>query len=226
MALEDAGAVSPNPERPQDAGTPGSTGPADPARLVGDERLPCGRLVSEAWDQARTHADRRDPHMAGCPHCRQAAEGLVALDRATRVLRDERPSARMVADRVIEAVRAETRLGRLLPLDDCERDLRVAETSAAKVLRRAADTVPGVRAASCRLFPDEHGGTAVDIVMTLASTLDRPLPARGAQVRRAVAYAAQRQLGLAARRIDLKFVSVLETGRRPAAGRPVGTSGP
>lgn len=215
MALEDAGAVSPRPAGPY--GT-------DPATLVGDERLPCGRRVGDVWDRARADPQQRDPHTAGCPYCRQATEGLAALDNATRILRDERPSARMVADRVIDAVRTEARLGRLLPLDDPERDLRVAETSAAKVLRRAADGVPGVRAASCRLSPEEDGGTAVAISMTLATTLDQPLPARGAEVRRAVAYAARRQLGLAVRSIDVRFVSVLEHASRPAAGRPAGAS--
>ncbi|MEV5779233.1 hypothetical protein AB0L49_50195 [Streptomyces antimycoticus] len=51
----------------------------------------------------------------------------------------------------MRAVRAEVRLGRMLPLDDPTRELRIAETAAAKVLRRTADRVPGARAASCRL---------------------------------------------------------------------------
>jgi hypothetical protein len=147
--------------------------------------------------------------MAGCPYCRQAAEGLRALDRTTRTLRAERPSAHTLADRVMHAVRAETRLGRMLPLDDPARELRIAETMAAKVLRRAADRVPGVRAAGCRLTPDD-GSTTVAVVMTLATTLARPLPGRATEVRRAVAYAARQRLGLAVSSIDLEIISVLE----------------
>lgn len=179
----------------------------DAARLVGDERLPCGRLVSQAWEDART--GRTDPHLADCRYCRQAVEGLAALDRATRTLRAERPSARTVADQVIRAVRAEVRLGRTLPLDDPARDLRIAETTAAKVLRRAADRLPGVRAASCRLAPDDDG-RAVTIAMTLAMTLDQPLPDRASEVRRAVLSAARRDLGLAAGAVDLNITSVLK----------------
>jgi hypothetical protein len=156
--------------------------------------------------------------MAGCPYCRQAAEGLTALDRITRTLRAERPNAHAVADRVIHAVRAETRLGRMLPLDDPTRKLRIAETPAAKVLRRAADGVPGVRAASCRLTPDD-GSTTVAIAMTLATTLAQPLPIRAIEVRRAVAHAAQQHLGLAVSSIDLKIVSILEPSGPPASAK-------
>ncbi|MGW7618057.1 Asp23/Gls24 family envelope stress response protein [Streptomyces antimycoticus] len=143
--------------------------------------------------------------MDGCAFCRQAVEGLIALDSTTRTLWAERPSARTVADGVMRAVRAEVRLGRMLPLDDPTRELRIAETAAARVLRRAADRVPGVRAASCRLTPDE-GSTKV----TLAVTLDHPLPDRATEVRRAVAHAAGHELGLAVSTIDLRIVSVLE----------------
>ncbi|MBO3673573.1 hypothetical protein [Streptomyces sp. NEAU-YJ-81] len=182
---------------------------ADAARLIGDERLPCGRLVGHAWEQARAAGDQPDPHTEGCAFCRQAVEGLTALDSTTRTLRAERPSAHTVADRVMRAVRAEVRLGRILPLDDPTRELRIAEAAAAKVLRRAADRVPGVRAASCRLAP-EKGSTRVTIAMTLAVTLDQPLPGRATEVRRAVAHAAGHELGLAVSTIDLRIVSVLE----------------
>jgi len=207
MALGDTGGAPPGG---------GPTAPhrgADAAHLVGDERLPCGRMVSRVWEAART--GRADPHMADCPHCREAVEGLTVLDRTAAALRAERPSARTVADRVVRAVRAETRLGRMLPLDDPAQDLRIAETTAAKVLRRAADGVPGVRAASCRLTPHEGDGGA-SLAMTLAMTLDQPLPDRAAQVRRAVSDAARRDLGLAVGSIDLVIASVLKPMGSPA----------
>jgi hypothetical protein len=203
MALDDPGATS--PRHRQNAGPPHPY----PARLVADERLPCGRLISHAWEQARTTPPGLDPHTAGCPYCRQAAEGLAALDRSTRILRAHRPNARTVAERVIRAVRAERRLGRMLPLDDPARGMRIAEIPTAKLLRQAADRVRGIRAASCRLTPDGTG-TTVAITMTLAATLDQPLPGRAAQVRRAVLHTARQQLGLAVSSIDLTIVSVLE----------------
>jgi hypothetical protein len=195
--------------------------PAEEARLVdipllkaqlltGDEELPCGRTLRHAWEQARDSGATADPHATNCPHCQQAAEGLAALDRATRALRaKDRPHSRSLADRVMKAVRAEVRLGAMLPLDDPAQDLRIAERAAAKVLRRAADSVPGARAASCRLVPTEDG-TAVHAFMTLATTLDQPLPDRAAQVRRAVLHAADHELGLAIAGVDLRIDLVLE----------------
>jgi uncharacterized alkaline shock family protein YloU len=196
----------------------------DAARLVGDERLPCGSLVSHVWKQARAAGDQADAHMADCAFCRQAVEGLTALDNATRALHAERPSAHTVADRVVRAVRAEVRLGRLLPLDDPAGELRIAQTAVAKVLRRAADRVPGVRAASCRPALDESN-TEVTIAMTLAMTLNQPLPGRATDVRRAVAYAAGQELGLAVSGIDLRIVSVLEPLKPAASAEPAPQNG-
>lgn len=216
MALDHARAAAPRGE-PTSAHRD-----ADAAHLVGDERLPCGRLVTHVWERARS--GRADPHMTDCPHCREAVEGLTALDRTTRTLRAERPSARTVAERVVRAVRAEARLGQMLPLDDPARDLRIAETAAAKVLRRAADRVPGVRAASCRLTPDGAGVT-VTVAMSLAMTLDRPLPARAAEVRRAVASAARHELGLAVDGIDLDVATVLRPSGPQSPAEPPSRNG-
>lgn len=218
MALDDPLATPPGD------GADASRSSTDGARFVGDERLPCGRLVSRAWEQARDPAVPADPHMAECPYCQEAVEGLAALDRAVRGLRADQPSARTVADRVMQAVRAEVRLGRLIPLDDPEHELRIAETAAAKVLRRAADSITGVRAASCRLTPPEDG-TEVDIVMTLAVVLETPVPDLAAQVRRAVAEAARQRLGVAVGRIDLKIVSALDPVRPAALAGPARDGG-
>lgn len=193
----------------------------DAPLLAGDERLPCGRPLSRVWEQARD-APTADPHTAGCPYCRQAVEGLTALDQATRALRaQERPSGQTLADRVIRAVRAEVRLGRMLPLDDPAQNLRVAEIAAANVLRRAADSVPGARAVSCRLALGDDG-TTIHVTMTLAASLDRPLPDRAALVRKAVLDAADRTLGLAVTNVDLEVVAVLEPPPPGDPGRPSG----
>ncbi|MFD7539916.1 hypothetical protein [Streptomyces sp. NPDC059819] len=202
--------------------TPGGEPPADSADqthtplfpeaelLAGDELLPCGRPLRHAWEQARDTAATKDPHTSSCPYCRRAVEGLAALDKATRALRaTERPSGHSLAGRVINAVRAEMRLGAMLPLDDATQDLRIAENTAAKVLRKAADTVPGARAASCHLTPTGNG-TTVHVAMTLAMTLDEPLPARAAQVRQAVLQAADHVLGMALTHVDLEIDTVLD----------------
>ncbi|MGR6968743.1 hypothetical protein ACU639_03895 [Streptomyces cynarae] len=181
----------------------------DLALPAGDERLPCGRALSYAWEQARDTASGPDRHSAACPHCREAADGLAALDEAAQVLRAQEPTRfGVLANRVMDIVRSEVRLGDLLPLDDPALDLCICEYAAAKVLRRAADTVPGTKAASCRLSPEQEG-TGVRVAMTLAVALDQPLPTRAQEVRRSVIDAADRVLGLAVTDVDLTAVDVL-----------------
>ncbi|MFF7358486.1 hypothetical protein ACFZA1_38555 [Streptomyces filipinensis] len=207
MALDDPHA---RPSEPPGADGP-RTGPAaaDIPPFAGDEVLPCGRLLSRVWEQARDAASAADPHTVSCPHCREAVEGLATVNAATRALRAEAPGLQALADRVMNIVRAEVRLGRLLPLADPDRDLRISESAAAKVLRQAADTVPGARVATCRLVP-EGEGTDVRVTMTLAAALDGPLPDRVHQVRRSVLHSAVHDLGLAVTAVDITVVDVLE----------------
>ncbi|MEU6012363.1 Asp23/Gls24 family envelope stress response protein, partial [Streptomyces sp. NPDC047453] len=96
--------------------------------------------------------------------------------------------------------------------------------AAAKVLRQAADTVPGARAASCRLVPAGEG-TGVQVIMTLAAALDRPLPEKVDQVRRSVLTAAGTALGIAVTSVDIAVIDTLETCPPlvpGSAGRPTG----
>jgi hypothetical protein len=220
MALDD-----PHARRsgPSDAGP--RTGPAtdDVPPFAGDEVLPCGRLLSRVWEQARDAPPAADPHTVSCPHCHEAVEGLATVNTATQALRaEDTPGLHALADRVMDVVRAEVRLGRLLPLADPDRDLRIAESAAVKVLLRAADTVAGARTMTCRLVP-EDAGTDVRVTMTLAATLDRPLPDRVRQVRRTVLDSAGQDLGLAVTAVDITVIDVLE--REPPLGPRVPTGG-
>ncbi|MFF4037200.1 hypothetical protein [Streptomyces sp. NPDC001816] len=221
MALDDPHTRPPEP--------PGADGPrngsaaADVPPFAGDEVLPCGRLLSRVWEQAQDAPPAADPHPVSCPHCREAVEGLATVNAAARALRDEDPPGlHALADRVMDVVRAEVRFGRLLPLADPDRDLRIAESAAARVLRQAADTVPGARAATCRLVP-EGNGTDVRVTMTLAAALDRPLPGRVHQVRRSVLHSAGQDLGLTVTAVDITVVDVLEPG--PTLGPRLPTGG-
>ncbi|MEU9182358.1 hypothetical protein AB0C90_37230 [Streptomyces sp. NPDC048550] len=193
---------------------------SDAELLAGAELLPCGRPLGRAWQLARDAAGASDPHSSRCPHCREAIEGLTALDRATRALRAEKqPDGHSLATRVINAVRSEVRLGAMLLLDDPAHDLRIAESAAAKVLRRAADTVPGVRAASCRMAAAKDDHAVHVVVITVAATLDRPLRGRAEAVRRAVLHAAEHVLGLAVTTVDVEVNAVLEPSRAPGDER-------
>ncbi|MEV4341642.1 hypothetical protein [Streptomyces sp. NPDC049590] len=191
MALDDARARPAATARP--AGPSGAAGPlAGTPLFAGDGVLPCGRPLSRVWEQARDAAPSADPHIVSCPHCREAVDGLATMDAATRALRAEAAAAHhALAGRVMDTVRAEVRLGRLLPLADPDQDLRITECAAARVLREAADAVPGARAASCRLAP-EGESTGVRAAMTVAAAADRPLPDRAGEVRRSVLHSADR----------------------------------
>ncbi|MFF4645888.1 hypothetical protein [Streptomyces sp. NPDC001389] len=220
MALDDPHA---RPRAPRRADGPRTTPTAaDVPLFAGDEVLPCGRLLSRVWEQAQDAASPADPHTLSCSHCREAAEGLATVNAATEALRAQSPpDLRTLADRVMNLVRAETRLGRLLPLADPDRDLKLAENAAAKVLRQAADTVPGARAATCRLTPAGEG-TDVRVTMTLAAALDRPLPDRIHQVRQSVLRSAVQDLGLAVTAVDITVVDVLQPWPPMSPGRPTG----
>lgn len=199
-------------------------GPAAGARpFPDDEVLPCGRLLSRVWEQAQDDSRAVEPHTASCPHCREAVEGLAAVNAAAQALRaEDPPGLRALTDRVMDAVRAEARLGRLLPLADPDRDLRIAETAAAQVLRQAADAVSGARAAACKLAPEGQGG-GVRVTMTLAVALDHAIPNRTDQVRRAVFHSAGQELGLTVTAVDITVVDVLEpVPQRLAPGLPTG----
>jgi len=208
MALDDPHAQSPVP--PGDAGPPDDPAIDEAAPLAGDEVLTCGRLLSQVWEQAQDATPAADPHTMSCPQCREAVEGLATLNAATRALRaKDAPGLQELADRVMSIVRAEVRLGRLLPLADTELDLRIAESAAAKTLRQAADTVPGAKAGTCRLVLAGEG-SSVQVTMTLAVDLDRPLPETVDQVRRSIIHAAGHALGLAVMAVDIIVVDVLE----------------
>ncbi len=188
-----------------------------------EQYLACGRALTLVWQHAHSE-DAPDPHTARCPYCRQALRSLAALEQATTALRTSaRTGGHHLAADVMRAVRAELRLGRILPLDAPGLDLRVAENTAAKLLRQAADHVPGARAASCRLAP--VGGTAVRVSMTLAADPRRPLRPLAAQVRAAVLRAAEQGVGLRVQRVDIRITDLLPPSdvaaalARPGASR-------
>ncbi|MGI5248429.1 Asp23/Gls24 family envelope stress response protein [Actinacidiphila glaucinigra] len=210
MALDD------HPPRPPADGCPLD----EVRRRTGDEVLTCGRTLSHAWDQAANAGPPVDPHLAECPYCRDAVEGLAALARATQALREqEPPSTQMIISRVMDMVRKEVRLGPMLPLGDPTRPLRIAVRTAAGVLRSAADSVLGVTTASCRLTRgDERTGIRVSI--TLAAALNRPLPETAALVRRAVRDAADDALGLLAAAVDVTVIDVHHAAWSPSRPEP------
>lgn len=122
--------------------------------LPEDELLPCGRELSHVWEQRE--AGVPDPHADGCPHCTQALNALLRLEgivTQARVTAPREQDTSALAGRVMDVVRLELRPGRTLPLGDEDEDAWIVEAAAARTVRAAAESLPGVRAGSCRIGP-------------------------------------------------------------------------
>ncbi|RII11774.1 hypothetical protein DSC45_28080 [Streptomyces sp. YIM 130001] len=192
------------------------TDPPDPYGGSDDERLPCGRLlseVSEAWED-RTE----DTHLDTCPYCRQAVEDLERLGSAVRSLReegaDEAPyDSSTIVRRVMDVVRLELRPGRPLPLGEPDEDLWIMESVAARSLRAAAETVPGVRAGSCRLRPvpgDGADGGTVELRLEIHAPSQARLPALADEVRTRVREAMDGALGMEVSAVDIRITDLVD----------------
>jgi hypothetical protein len=182
-----------------------------------DEVLPCGRLLSSAWEDWEQRPD--DAHLRSCPYCRDAVRELDRLESAVRDLRTEAVDgslydAEPLTRRIMDVVRMELRPGRPLPLGEPAEDLWIMEAVAARTLRAAAETVSGVRAGSCRLL---DAGTD-DLVAGICVRLDihapagAPLPELAAQVRERVWEAADRELGLVVAVVDIRVTDLVPAG--------------
>ncbi|WP_040720860.1 hypothetical protein [Nocardia veterana] len=179
--------------------------------------LPCGRSVEQVWDRLdAVEAGLADEHELNCPHCTAARESLRMLRDATRELAEEPdPPPPAMFDRIMSAVRAEVRRGRMVELATPHPgSVEVSEQAIAVVLRYAADTVPGVRARSCRIDdfgPQPDGRHAVAVAMTISvrhgdTAVERIVP----QVRERVRAAASARIGLVLERLDIAVVDIFQ----------------
>ncbi|MFD4261132.1 Asp23/Gls24 family envelope stress response protein [Streptomyces sp. NPDC058534] len=191
------------------------TGPGGAHDTGDDERLGCGRLLSEVWESWEDGAD--DPHPRSCPHCSAAVRQLDLLGAAVREAgsgREPERDAGALTERVMDVVRLELRPGRPLPLGEREEDLWVREAMAAKALRAAAETVPGVRAGSCRIRPAESGAGPsrgpVRVRLEVVVPLTERLRDLAEEIRRRVRGAADDALGLPVDHVDVHITDVTD----------------
>ncbi|WP_405616226.1 hypothetical protein OG292_22745 [Streptomyces sp. NBC_01511] len=197
---------------------------------AGAELLPCGRELSvvwEAWDAvegspgvagpqvsapdiAGWHVS--DPHLVECPYCSAALADLAALGEAVdRTRGAEPPDPAEVSDltaRVMDIVRLELRPGRPLPLGEPDDDLWIVEAAAARAFRAAAESVPGVRAGSCRISPRERG--PVRVRLEVAAGVHLSLPELAEEVRTRVAESARDTIGIEVESIDVLVIDLFD----------------
>ncbi|WP_217244925.1 Asp23/Gls24 family envelope stress response protein [Streptomyces sp. AC602_WCS936] len=203
-------------------GSGAGPGGADGNAADDDERLACGRLLSEVWESREDGSE--DPHLSACPHCAAAVRQLdllgAAVREASRGEREPEWDAGALTERVMDVVRLELRPGRPLPLGEREEDLWVREAMAAKALRAAAETVPGVRAGSCRVRPGERGGAPtrgpVRVRLEVVVPLVPGLHELAEEIRRRVRGAADDALGLPVEHVDVHITDVVDTTEEEA----------
>ncbi|MFI7101309.1 hypothetical protein ACIBK8_18280 [Streptomyces sp. NPDC050161] len=184
-----------------------------------DPILPCGRTLSSVWSQAEETEGADDPHLAGCPYCREALSRLGVLHRYVSETRQADAAesagahAQRIADRftarVMDLVRTEIRPGRTLPLGEPGDDAWITEAAAAKAFRAAAERVPGVHAGSCRVTPTTPGGP-VKVVVELAAGFTWPVPELAERVRRQIRSVAGDGVGMDVEEIDVRVVDLLD----------------
>lgn len=137
----------------------------------------------------------------------------------------------MAANRLTQAVRHQLGLGRLLPLGGAEDGAWLTEETAVAALRSAvAGRFPGVRLSGVRLDlsdpptaaepvvprpPSALGTGPLTLDAELAVAADEPLPALTASLRHALLAAAERELGLELRTVNLRVGELLDAPEPP-----------
>lgn len=211
--------------------------PRPSAVAVGQDmpRLGCGRSADEVWD----HIDAEpDDHERDCEYCTRAREQLQRLASVAGQAREEeasesspRPGAALTGE-IMRLARTEIRRGRLLPLERVETvrpdaALAISDIAVMAVVRRAADTVPGVRARRCSVTSSADPATAVGsgvemsgaetsgtsgsgqetvtmaVDLQVATAIGASIPELTERLRRVVIDAVSAHVGLELSRIDI-----------------------
>ncbi|MGW0535355.1 Asp23/Gls24 family envelope stress response protein [Streptomyces sp. NPDC003032] len=210
--------------------------------LAEREPLPCGRDLWSVWE--RWESGEPDPHAAACPHCAEALNTLRRLEDVVSAARETEPreqeaDASALVGRVMDVVRLELRPGRTLPLGEEDEDAWIVEAAAARTVRAAAESLPGVRAGSCRIEvrPQDAAPAAaptapaapegrprrdpVMIRLEVETPLSWNLQEVADRVRHRVLEAVDAELGMRTVTVDVTITDITDTvdddmeGRRP-----------
>ncbi|MCF3121000.1 Asp23/Gls24 family envelope stress response protein [Streptomyces arenae] len=183
--------------------------------------MPCGRPLWQVWENGESGAP--DPHADGCPYCIDALDTLRRLEDVVAAAREPdpaepEPDASALVGRVMDVVRLELRPGRTLPLGEEDEDAWIVEAAAARTVRGAADSLPGVRAGSCRI---ESYGTAsgpsdgrprgpVRIRMEVEVGLTWNLQEVAERVRHRVLEEVDAELGMRVAAVDVTITDIID----------------
>ncbi|MEU2069634.1 hypothetical protein [Streptomyces anulatus] len=202
-------AMSASPDRPEESRH-------EESRYEEDERLGCGRRLSDVWEAWDTGQSAEEPHLADCPFCSAALADLTGLGDAVRRTCEQEPgtpNTTAITARVMDLVRLELRPGRPLPLGEPGEDHWMVESAVARILRAAVDSLPGVRAGSCRITPlDPVDPTGeLHIRVEVAARLGLPMRDLADAVRARVAEVADQDIGIRLATTDVVVIDILDT---------------
>jgi hypothetical protein len=176
MAMTEDARMRPDPPDDGRSPTDGPDGPDGPEGLVD------GRTIEELADYLHRGRMPLDPAIEGSAACRLALANLARLaELSAQGLRREadRDPDRDAAwiSGLLEAIGAEVRSGRDIPISHPDPTLRLTLTEAAVrgIVRRAGDGTPGVIMGRCALHGDVGTPGAV-IRVDVTCTLEFPLP--------------------------------------------------
>ncbi|MDM7884961.1 hypothetical protein [Curtobacterium citri] len=169
--------------------------------------------LADYLDRGRTPVD---PSIEGSAACRLAMAGMQRLRELSvgaleRRADSERDRESGWVDRLLDAIRAEVRPGRDVPVAHPDPRLRLALTEAAVrgLVRRAGDTMGGVVMGRCVLEGDlEQPGATVRIDVTAGLAYGEPAEPTADRLRRTVTETVERHTGLVVEAVDVRFDDV------------------
>lgn len=169
--------------------------------------------LADYLDRGRTPVD---PSIEGSAACRLAMAGMQRLRELSvgaleRRADSERDRESGWVDRLLDAIRAEVRPGRDVPVAHPDPRLRLALTEAAVrgLVRRAGDTMGGVVMGRCVLEGDlEQPGATVRIDVTAGLAYGEPAEPTAERLRRTVTETVERHTGLVVEAVDVRFDDV------------------
>lgn len=175
-----------------------------------------GHTIEELADYLDRGRTPVDPSIEGSAACRLAMTNMQRLRELSVGALERRADAEPDreagwVDRLLEAIRAEVRPGRDVPVAHPDPRLQLALTEAAVrgLVRRAGDTMGGVVMGRCTLDGDlEQPGAPVRIDVTAGLVYGEPAKATADRLRRTIAEAVERHTGLVVDAVDVRFDDV------------------